>query len=133
MKGDSVEAVGEQLKVYHEHCQETSREYDVLYEEYTRTSQVHIQHLCFSLSHLGLGSIVFEMSTISSVFPVLQELQMNRTAIEAFNETIKVSEEQCETQEGYSKENIDQFLREGNSKDTERYPQYIACSKIFLL
>ncbi|XP_021459192.2 phosphatidylinositol 3-kinase regulatory subunit gamma [Oncorhynchus mykiss] len=87
VKGDSVEAVGEQLKVYHEHCQETSREYDFLYEEYTRTSQ---------------------------------ELQMNRTAIEAFNETIKVSEEQCETQEGYSKENIDQFLREGNSKDTER-------------
>jgi hypothetical protein len=47
VKGDSVEAVGEQLKVYHEHCQETSREYDVLYEEYTRTSQVHIQHIHF--------------------------------------------------------------------------------------
>ncbi|XP_061093536.1 phosphatidylinositol 3-kinase regulatory subunit beta isoform X2 [Conger conger] len=39
VKEDSVEAVGEQLKVYHEQYQEKSREYDVLYEEYTRTSQ----------------------------------------------------------------------------------------------
>ncbi|KAM9479740.1 phosphatidylinositol 3-kinase regulatory subunit beta-like isoform 3-T4 [Salvelinus alpinus] len=87
VKGDNVEAVGEQLKVYHKQCQEKSWEYDVLYEEYTRTSQ---------------------------------ELQMNRTAIEAFNETIKISEDGCETQECNSKENIDQFLGEGNSKDTER-------------
>lgn len=35
-----MEAVGEQLKVYHEQYQEKSREYDILYEEYTRTSQV---------------------------------------------------------------------------------------------
>lgn len=35
-----MEAVGEQLKVYHEQFQEKSREYDILYEEYTRTSQV---------------------------------------------------------------------------------------------
>lgn len=40
VKEDSIEAVGEQLKVYHEQYQEKSREYDVLYEEYTRTSQV---------------------------------------------------------------------------------------------
>uniref|UniRef100_A0A671P0Z3 Phosphatidylinositol 3-kinase regulatory subunit gamma-like n=1 Tax=Sinocyclocheilus anshuiensis TaxID=1608454 RepID=A0A671P0Z3_9TELE len=39
VKEDSIEAVGEQLKVYHEQYQEKSREYDVLYEEYTRTSQ----------------------------------------------------------------------------------------------
>ncbi|XP_041695723.1 phosphatidylinositol 3-kinase regulatory subunit gamma-like [Coregonus clupeaformis] len=39
VKEDNVEAVGEQLKVYHEQCQEKSWEYDVLYEEYTRTSQ----------------------------------------------------------------------------------------------
>ncbi|XP_012683396.1 phosphatidylinositol 3-kinase regulatory subunit beta isoform X2 [Clupea harengus] len=39
VKEDSVEAVGEQLKVYHEQYQEKSREYDGLYEEYTRTSQ----------------------------------------------------------------------------------------------
>ncbi|XP_051553124.1 phosphatidylinositol 3-kinase regulatory subunit gamma-like isoform X2 [Myxocyprinus asiaticus] len=39
VKEDSIEAVGEQLKVYHEQYQEKSRKYDVLYEEYTRTSQ----------------------------------------------------------------------------------------------
>lgn len=39
VKEDSVEAVGEQLKVYHQQYQEKSREYDLLYEEYTRTSQ----------------------------------------------------------------------------------------------
>ncbi|MBN3315564.1 P85B kinase, partial [Atractosteus spatula] len=39
VKEDSIEAVGEQLRVYHEQYQEKSREYDVLYEEYTRTSQ----------------------------------------------------------------------------------------------
>lgn len=40
MKENSIEEVGEQLKVYHEQYQEKSREYDSLYEEYTRTSQV---------------------------------------------------------------------------------------------
>lgn len=74
----------------------------------------------FSLSHLGLGSIALEISTISSVFPVLQELQMKRTAIEAFNETIKIFEEQCETQERYSKESIEKFLREGNDKEIQK-------------
>ncbi|MBN3302982.1 P85A kinase, partial [Amia calva] len=39
VKEDSIEAVGEQLRVYHEQYQEKSREYDILYEEYTRTSQ----------------------------------------------------------------------------------------------
>ena len=40
VKENSIEEVGEQLKVYHEQYQEKSREYDSLYEEYTRTSQV---------------------------------------------------------------------------------------------
>uniref|UniRef100_A0A673XB59 Phosphoinositide-3-kinase regulatory subunit 2 n=1 Tax=Salmo trutta TaxID=8032 RepID=A0A673XB59_SALTR len=87
VKEDNVEAVGEQLKVYHEQYQEKSREYDVLYEEYTRTSQ---------------------------------ELQMKHTAIEAFTETINIFEEQCETQERYSKEYIDKFHREGNSQEIDR-------------
>lgn len=39
VKEDSVDAVGEQLKIYHEQYQEKSREYDALYKEYTRTSQ----------------------------------------------------------------------------------------------
>nr|XP_056723531.1 phosphatidylinositol 3-kinase regulatory subunit beta [Euleptes europaea] len=39
VKEDSVEAVGEQLRAYHQQYQDKSREYDLLYEEYTRTSQ----------------------------------------------------------------------------------------------
>lgn len=46
---------------------------------------------------------------------------MKRTAIEAFNETIKIFEEQCHTQERYSKEYIERFRREGNDKEIERY------------
>lgn len=42
VKENSIEEVGEQLKVYHEQYQEKSREYDSLYEEYTRTSQVRV-------------------------------------------------------------------------------------------
>lgn len=48
---------------------------------------------------------------------------MKRTAIEAFNETIKIFEEQCHTQERYSKEYIERFRREGNDKEIERYAQ----------
>ncbi|XP_068197067.1 phosphatidylinositol 3-kinase regulatory subunit beta isoform X2 [Antennarius striatus] len=39
VKENSIEEVGEQLKVYHEQYQDKSREYDSLYEEYTRTTQ----------------------------------------------------------------------------------------------
>lgn len=46
---------------------------------------------------------------------------MKRTAIEAFNETIKIFEEQCETQERFSRESIEKFRREGNDKEIERY------------
>lgn len=51
---------------------------------------------------------------------VSQEIQMKRTAIEAFNETIKIFEEQCQTQERYSKEYIEKFRREGNDKEIQR-------------
>lgn len=50
-----------------------------------------------------------------------QELQMKRTAIEAFNETIKIFEEQCETQERYSRESLERFQREGNEKEIQKY------------
>lgn len=50
-----------------------------------------------------------------------QELQMKRTAIEAFNETIKIFEEQFETQERYSKESLERFQREGNEKEIQKY------------
>ncbi|NXI39796.1 P85A kinase, partial [Galbula dea] len=49
-----------------------------------------------------------------------QEIQMKRTAIEAFNETIKIFEEQCHSQERYSKEYVERFRREGNDKEIER-------------
>ena len=45
---------------------------------------------------------------------------MKRTAIEAFNETIKIFEEQCQTQERFSKEYIEKFRREGNDKEIQR-------------
>ncbi|KAK6305165.1 hypothetical protein J4Q44_G00239450 [Coregonus suidteri] len=87
VKEDNIEAVGKKLHEYHQQYQEKNREYDRLYEEYTRTSQ---------------------------------EIQMKRTAIEAFNETIKIFEEQCQTQERYSKEYIEKFRREGNEKEIQR-------------
>lgn len=87
VKEDNIEAVGKKLHEYHQQYQEKNREYDRLYEEYTRTSQ---------------------------------EIQMKRTAIEAFNETIKIFEEQCQTQERYSKEYIEKFRREGNDKEIQR-------------
>uniref|UniRef100_A0A672KMI1 Phosphatidylinositol 3-kinase regulatory subunit alpha n=1 Tax=Sinocyclocheilus grahami TaxID=75366 RepID=A0A672KMI1_SINGR len=39
VKEDNVEAVGKKLHEYHQQFQEKNREYDRLYEEYTRTSQ----------------------------------------------------------------------------------------------
>lgn len=44
MKEDSIEAVGKKLHEYHLQYQEKNREYDRLYEEYTRTSQVRRPH-----------------------------------------------------------------------------------------
>ncbi|XP_075472342.1 phosphatidylinositol 3-kinase regulatory subunit gamma isoform X2 [Ascaphus truei] len=87
VKEDNIDAVGKKLQEYHCQYQDKSKEYDRLYEEYTRTSQ---------------------------------EIQMKRTAIEAFNETIKIFEEQCHTQERYSKEYMERFRMEGNEKEIER-------------
>lgn len=116
MKEDNIEAVGRKLCEYHQQYQEKNKEYDRLYEEYTRTSQV--RGSC-SPAHSSsfLGHILFS-SAYLSLF--LQEIQMKRTAIEAFNETIKIFEEQCQTQERYSKEYIEKFRREGNDKEIQR-------------
>ena len=51
----------------------------------------------------------------------LQDLQSKRTAIEAFSEIIRIFEEECETQERYSKEYIDMFLTLDNSTETDKY------------
>lgn len=53
MKEDNIDAVGKKLQEYHAQYQEKSKEYDKLYEEYTRTSQVGstlvMCRLCFLL------------------------------------------------------------------------------------
>ncbi|XP_068175154.1 phosphoinositide-3-kinase, regulatory subunit 3b (gamma) isoform X2 [Antennarius striatus] len=84
VKGGSVEAVGRQLQEYHNQYQDKSKEYDTLYEDYTKTSQ---------------------------------EIQMKRTAIEAFSETIKIFEEQCLTQERHRQ---DFAQSEGGDQERER-------------
>lgn len=40
VKEDNVDAVGRKLQEYHCQYQDRNKEYDRLYEEYTRTSQV---------------------------------------------------------------------------------------------
>ena len=40
VKEDNIEAVGKKLCEYHQQYQLKNKEYDRLYEEYTRTSQV---------------------------------------------------------------------------------------------
>ncbi|XP_017269013.1 phosphatidylinositol 3-kinase regulatory subunit gamma isoform X2 [Kryptolebias marmoratus] len=82
-----IDAVGEQLKLFHDQYKEKSQEYDRLFEELNQTSQ---------------------------------ELQSKRTAIEAFSEIIRIFEEECETQERYSKEYIDMFLTLDNSTKTDK-------------
>ncbi|KAM3876271.1 phosphatidylinositol 3-kinase regulatory subunit gamma-like [Diretmus argenteus] len=84
---DNIDAVGEQLKLYQDQLQGKSKEYDLLCEEFTRTSQ---------------------------------ELQSKQTAIEAFGETIRIFEEQCETQERYSKEYIDMLLTPDSSTGIDK-------------
>lgn len=50
-----------------------------------------------------------------------QDLQSKRTAIEAFSEIIRIFEEECETQERYSKEYINMFLTLDSSTETDKY------------
>lgn len=50
-----------------------------------------------------------------------QEIQMKRTAIEAFNETMMIFEEQCREQERYGEEFERSSHLEGIDKDLERY------------
>ncbi|GAA6235354.1 phosphatidylinositol 3-kinase regulatory subunit gamma-like isoform X2 [Lates japonicus] len=49
-----------------------------------------------------------------------QDLQSKRTAIEAFSEIIRIFEEECETQERYSKEYINMFLTLDHSTETDK-------------
>lgn len=45
VKEDSIEAVGKKLHEYNLQFQEKNQEYDRLYEDYTRTSQVRLHKL----------------------------------------------------------------------------------------
>lgn len=112
VKEDNIEAVGRKLCEYHQQYQEKNKEYDRLYEEYTRTSQV-------GPTSIWMRTAAFGTDTLKLCF-CFQEIQMKRTAIEAFNETIKIFEEQCQTQERYSKEYIEKFKRDGNDKEIQR-------------
>ncbi|XP_057697922.1 phosphatidylinositol 3-kinase regulatory subunit gamma-like isoform X3 [Corythoichthys intestinalis] len=49
-----------------------------------------------------------------------QELQTKRMAIEAFSEIIRIFEEECQTQERYSKEYIDMFFKLDNNMETDK-------------
>lgn len=51
----------------------------------------------------------------------MQEIQMKRTAIEAFNETMLIFEEQCREQERYGEEFDRNNQSEAADKDLERY------------
>lgn len=114
VKEDNIDAVGRKLCEYHQQYQEKNKEYDRLYEEYTRTSQVRTPHKQNPNQRFDCS-----ISTLTLCL-CFQEIQMKRTAIEAFNETIKIFEEQCQTQERYSKEYIEKFRREGNDKEIQR-------------
>lgn len=124
VKEDNIDAVGKKLQEYHNQYQEKSKEYDRLYEEYTKTSQVY-SYSCLTNAllflHVCFWFVCFwGFFGVSTTHLVLQEIQMKRTAIEAFNETIKIFEEQCHTQERYSKDYIERFRRESNDKEIER-------------
>ncbi|KAM4604728.1 phosphatidylinositol 3-kinase regulatory subunit gamma-like [Polymixia lowei] len=88
VKEDSVDVAGRKLKEYHSQYQEKSKEFDRLYEAFTKTSQ---------------------------------EIQMKRTAIEAFNETMMIFEEQCREQERYGEEFERNNQSEGAEKDLESF------------
>uniref|UniRef100_A0A3P9IX64 Phosphatidylinositol 3-kinase regulatory subunit gamma n=1 Tax=Oryzias latipes TaxID=8090 RepID=A0A3P9IX64_ORYLA len=86
VKEDNVDVAGRKLKELHNQYQVKSKEFDQLYEAFTKTSQ---------------------------------EIQMKRTAIEAFNETMMIFEEQCREQERYGEE-IERNS-EGTDNDLESF------------
>ncbi|MEQ2180573.1 hypothetical protein GOODEAATRI_002590 [Goodea atripinnis] len=86
VKEDSVDVAGRKLKEVQNQYQEKSKEFDRLYEAFTKTSQ---------------------------------EIQMKRTAIEAFNEAMLIFEEQCREQQRYGEEFERNSHSEGVDNDLE--------------
>lgn len=67
-----------------------------------------------------LSSFVWTMVVIIVYVVARQEIQMKRTAIEAFNETMLIFEEQCREQERYGEEIDRNNCSEAADKDLER-------------
>lgn len=116
MKEDNIEAVGRKLQEYHSQYQDQSREYDRLYEDYTKTSQVRLGGTRPPRPPRPPRPLLFSRAASSP----LQEIQMKRTAIEAFNETIKIFQEQCHTQERSSEELEERLRRDATDTEIER-------------
>ncbi|KAL1780394.1 phosphatidylinositol 3-kinase regulatory subunit beta [Sigmodon hispidus] len=74
--------------------------------------------LLYPVSKYQQDQVVKEDS-VEAVGAQLKELQMKHTAIEAFNETIKIFEEQGQTQEKCSKEYLERFQREQRERDAK--------------
>lgn len=85
---DTVDVAGRKLKEVQCQYHEKSKEFDRLYEAFTKTSQ---------------------------------EIQMKRTAIEAFNETMLIFEEQCREQERYGEEFERNNQSDGVDNDLESF------------
>lgn len=115
MKEDSVDVAGRKLKEVHSQYQEKTKEFDRLYEAFTKTSQVKTQQVEFLT--LVVTNSVFNIGCSFAT----QEIQMKRTAIEAFNETMLIFEEQCREQERYGEEFERNNQSEEADKELERY------------
>lgn len=70
----------------------------------------------------GAALSSFPRATVFNVVCIVarQEIQMKRTAIEAFNETMLIFEEQCREQERYGEEIDRNNCSEGADKDLEK-------------
>ncbi|KAG5276505.1 hypothetical protein AALO_G00132820 [Alosa alosa] len=83
---------------------------------HNQPARAHVTPLLIQLHWLPMADrIKFKALTLA-----YKELQMKRTAIEAFNETIRIFEEQFETQERYGGEYMDKFSKEGNDQEVQR-------------
>lgn len=118
MREDSVDVTGRKLKEVHCRYQEKSKEFDRLYEAFTKTSQVKTHTSCDAKAKVTL----IRLSGVFSLHPLcaMQEIQMKRTAIEAFNETMLIFEEQCREQERYGEGFERNSQSEAANTDLER-------------
>lgn len=65
VKEDNIDAVGKKLQEYHNQYQDKSKEYDRLYEEYTKTSQVPLMTFTIYSSTVEYNFEVFILEFFS--------------------------------------------------------------------